>query len=507
MKRREFLRNSLLGMTSAPLVKPLASEPDTTADPFTLGIASGDMTGNSVVLWTRLAPEPLQADGGMAFYDVPVRWELATDENFSSVIRRGEVIASPELAHSVHVELENLEPDTEYWYRFFTAHYNSQTGRTKTLPDSRGKPESIRFATASCQNYSHGYFVAYRHMVEDKPDFVIHLGDYIYDTSFGTNFRHHETESAPQNLSEFRRRHALYKTDKDLQYAHAQLPFFTTIDNHDAIEDNDPAKSAQRAAAYQAWYEHMPVRGYDKTGQNHFDLSRRIALGELAQISLLDARQFRDKKDLCRANMDPDYGFGNYRERCEEVLKETRSMLGEQQERWLVNNIAGNRADWNVIASPGPFQPFSYKHEGKDLRYIGAWDAYPENRKRIAKAIASAGKGHPLIVSGDVHSFWAIDGALTRENNERIPLVEFVTSSISANWPEPLAKPVTDNLPHNPQVQYYNPDKRGYMLHEVSRSEWHCIARGTENVRDEKSKSLKLAGFLVRHGEQGFTQT
>ena len=341
-------------------------------------------------------------------------------------------------------------------------------------------------------------------MVKDKPDFVIHLGDYIYDTSFGENFRQHETDQAPVTLNDFRRRHALYKTDKHLQQAHAQLPFLTTIDNHDAIEDRDPGKFAQRAAAYQAWYEHMPVRGYAGIGENSFDLQRHIVLGDLLQISLLDARQFRDKKDLCRESMDPNYGFGNYRERCAHVLREDRSMLGAKQEQWLIDNLMQNTASWNVIASPGPFLPFRYNHDGKDLRYIGAWDAYPANRARIAEAIKQAGIGYPLILSGDVHSFWAVNGALTPEASERIPVVEFVTSSISANWPAPLAKPVTDNLPDNPQVKYYEADKRGYLLHEVNREEWKTTARAVDNVKDEKSSAQSLVSFLVTKGEPGF---
>ena len=344
-------------------------------------------------------------------------------------------------------------------------------------------------------------------MIRDKPDFIIHLGDYFYDTSFGVDdFRHHETEKAPVTVADFRRRHARYKTDKQLQHAHAEIPFFTTIDNHDAIEDMDPEKFAQRAAAYQAWYEHMPVRGYNAPGDNHFDLHRQISIGELIQISLLDGRQFRDKREVCENNDYPDYGFGNYRERCALVFDEDRSMLGESQEQWLTRNLVENTATWNVIASPGPFLPFRYHFDGKELSYIGAWDIYPANRKRIAAALQAADTGHPLILSGDVHSFWAVDGRLTKEPGERIPVVEFVASSISANWPEQLARPVTDNLPHNPQVRFYDPDKRGYLLHDVTATEWRTTARAMEDVRNEQSSALDLASFLVVNGDPGFTR-
>jgi alkaline phosphatase D len=507
MNRRGFVLRTLLGLGGAPLVAPLASGLRFSGNPFTLGIASGDVTDNSVVLWTRLAPEPQQVDGGMPAVTVPVQWELAEDSNMSRLVQTGEFLAGPNLAHSVHVDVQGLEANQHYWYRFRVGAHSSPPGRTRTLLDRNANSEQVRFITASCQNYSHGYFVAYEHMLQDNPDFVIHLGDYIYDTSFGATFRKHETEKRPETLNDFRRRHALYKTDEHLQRVHAQIPFFTTIDNHDAIEDRDPDKFAQRIAAYQAWYEHMPVRGYSGPGANHFDLLRKIQLGDLAQISLLDVRQFRDKRDLCRDSRDPDYGFGNYRERCREVMKEERTMLGDKQEKWLINNLRANTSAWNVIASPGPFLPFAYHHNEKILRYIGAWDAYPANRKRIADSIKQSSSGHPLILSGDVHSFWALDGSLSKTSSEQIPVVEFVTSSISANWPAPLAKPVSDNLKHNPQVKYYEPHKRGYLLHEVDKAEWKTFARAVKDVKDEQSSASTLVGFLVSRGKPGFTQT
>lgn len=505
MDRRDFLASTLLGLSS-PLTAPLASAVEFSSNPFTLGIASGDVTDSATVLWTRLSPDPLEADGGMSSSSVPVRWELSLDATMSRVVRQGEVLATPALAHSVHVEIEGLEPNREYWYRFLASTYRSRIGRTKTLPHKDSRPDSVRFITASCQNYTHGFFIAYEHMIRDKPDFIIHLGDYFYDTSFGETFRKHETEQAPVSLADFRRRHALYKTDGHLQHAHAQIPFFTTIDNHDAIEDADPEKFAQRAAAYQAWYEHMPVRGYNAIGENSFDLHRQIPIGNLIQISLLDGRQFRDSKEICNNNDYPNYGFGNYRERCGAVFDKDRSMLGQEQERWLTENLVQNKSTWNVIASPGPFLPFRYHFEGKELSYIGAWDVYPANRARIADALEADEVGHPIILSGDVHSFWAIDGRHTKDPGERIPVVEFVTSSITANWPEPLARRVTENLAHNPQVRFYEPDKRGYLLHDVNESEWKTTFRAMQDVRDEESPATNLATFLVSKGKSGFTR-
>lgn len=504
MNRRGFLIRAVLGLGAAPLAARLAYASELSTNPFTLGIASGDVTDDSVVLWTRLAPEPLAGDGGMPLANVPVRWELATDPGMTRVIRRGEVFATPELAHSVHVDIDGLEPGTAYWYHFVAAPYRTVTGRTKTLPLGDSDPVSARFVVAACQNYTHGHFAAFDRMVEDDPDFVIHLGDYIYDTSYGETFRLHETEKRPVSVTDFRRRHALYKTDVQLQHAHAQIPFFPVIDNHDATEDADPATLAQRAAAYQAWYEHMPVRGYGGIGENHFDMHRRIVLGNLTQISLLDGRQFRDDREVCNNNDYPDYGFGNYRERCERVFDERRTLLGDDQERWLTDNLASCASTWNVMASPGPFLPFRYAHDGKDLRYIGAWDIYPANRERVAAALLGNRDSHPVILSGDVHSFWALDGRETPDEDERFPVTEFVTSSISANWPEPLAKRVTENLEHNPQVSFYEPDRRGYLLNDVSPSEWKVTMRALRDVEDPASPAFDLATFSVDAGKPGF---
>ena len=505
MNRRGFLIRALLGLGAASSAAPLTLAAKFSRNPFSLGVASGDVSDTSAVLWTRLAPEPSRADGGMSAVSVPVQWVVATDEDFSDVIRRGTAIAAAELAHSVHIELEGLKPGGRYWYRFAAASHTSRVGRFKTLPASDAPLDAIRFVTTSCQNYTHGTFVAYEHIVRDRPEFIIHLGDYFYETSYGETFRRHEVEPMPATLDGFRRRHAHYKTDPHLQEAHAELPFYTMIDNHDAIEDNDPSKYAQRAAAYQAWYEHMPVRGYPGIGANAFDLKRRIQLGTLAQLCVLDGRQFRDQRSICE-NAYPDYGFGNYRERCDAVFDEDRSMLGEQQERWLYKHIGSNTAAWNVVASPGPVQPYSYRHDGKDLRYIGAWDVYPANRQRLVAALQSAKIGHPLITSADVHSFWAMDGTLTPDSGERIPIPEFVSSSISANWPEPLDQPVRENLAHNPQVRLYEGDRRGYLLHEVTATEWTTTMRAVDDVRNASSGITDLARFVVRNGEPGFRE-
>lgn len=480
MRRRHFLAGSV-AVTGALATGRATSGYRLSRDAFSLGVASGELTDESFVLWTRIAPEPLQPDGGVDNVMIPVTWEVATEPDMKNVIRRGTYPAVPGLAHSVHVDVRNLTPGRDYWYRFAVKGQFSPIGRTKTLP--RHASGGMRLVTTSCQNYTHGYFVAYDHMVADEPDFVIHLGDYIYDTSFGETFRQHDAEKAPQSLSEFRRRHALYKTDRSLQYAHANVPFYCVIDNHDAIEDNDPSLYRQRAAAYQAWYEHMPVRGFSLRAPNQMRMHRRIQIGQLAQICLLDTRQYRDTKELCRDNLDKAVGFGNYRERCDDIFEEQRSMLGSQQEAWLYRSLRDNRCAWNVIASSGPVLPYRIDVDNEPFGYIGAWDAYPANRRRLIEAVNQAKTGRAVILSGDLHSFWAMDGRKVDQSSERMPAIEFVCSSLSANWPEPLSKPVSDNLDNNPHVSFYEGAERGYLLHDVNEESWQTSFKAVGDAR------------------------
>ena len=505
MNRRNFILSSLLAATLPIQATPI-HRPKFPKSPFTLGVASGDPTPEGFVLWTRLALEPLEKGGGMPPEPVPVTWELALDSGMKDVIRKNSTSAIPGLAHSVHVDIAGLKSDREYWYRFRSGDYFSRTGKTKTLPAETNDSKKIRFVTTSCQNYAHGYFVAYDHIIADQPDFIMHLGDYIYDTSFGEDFRKHDRDESPESLEQFRQRHALYKTEIHLQNAHARIPFFSMIDNHDAVEDLTEANMAKRAAAYQAWYEHMPVRGYPFAGANQFDLHRNIKLGNLLQINFLDTRQFRSKRDVCNTGIGSSLGFGNYRERCQDLFEENRTILGKDQTDWLVNKLRSSQSIWNVLASPGPFLPFRIRNKNKELGYIGAWDAYPENRKEIIRAINQS-EGHPLILSGDMHSFWALDSSFDKSLDVGTPLTEFVSSSISANWPEPLSKPVTANLKSNNQVKFYNGEKRGYFLHEVHKDTWQATAKAIVSTKKRNSGSFALAKFIVSRGESGFRTT
>lgn len=505
MNRRDFLIASLLGCTlkSFPIVA--FERAKFFKSPFSLGIASGDPTDHSVVLWTRLVLEPSKSGGGMPAKIYRVNWQVASDPHMTNIVKVGRSQASPQFAHSVHVDLDNLAPNSQYWYQFSVGSYKSAIGKTKTLAKATST-DSARFITASCQNFTHGHFVAYQHMLDDEPDFIIFLGDYIYDKSFGKSVRQHDSEIAPKTLDEYRRRHALYKTDQHLNRAHANIPFFVVPDNHDALIDDDPEKYQQRIAAYQAWYEHMPTRGYAGLGKNQLNLHRHIQVGNLLNINLLDTRQYRDKESLPDDDIDSSYAFGNYRKLSADYYDNERSMLGKKQEQWLLNSITDNQSSWQVIASPGPLSPFEFYKEGQLFRYIGTWDGYPAAQKRLIETIKSNKKNNTIVLSGDVHSFWAWDGMQYLDKNNNIAMVEFTTSSVTADWPKALSQPIEDNLPVNPQVKLYEPLLRGYMLHEVTSEAWITTAKAMKSVLTDKTEAFIRAKFQVINGQIGFKE-
>jgi alkaline phosphatase D len=335
----------------APWIRPRFRD-----DPFTLGIASGDPLADGVVLWTRLAPDPL-AGGGMARANVDVRWEVATDESMRRVVKRGKAVASPDFAHSVHAEVNGLEPDRWYWYRFDVGGAASAIGRTRTLPMRGAVKDRLRFAFASCQHYEQGYYVAHRHLADEPVDFVTFLGDYIYESNTANPVRTHGS-GEPKSLEDYRTRYARYKTDGDLQAAHAACPWIVTFDDHE-VDNNyvgliaqdgvsEAEFSLRRAAAYRAYYEHMPLRRASLPKGPDMLLYRSFDFGRLASFHVLDTRQYRSDQ-ACGDGRKPV---------CEEWGRAERTVMGERQERWLARGLTTGRAQWNVLAQQIMMVPF-----------------------------------------------------------------------------------------------------------------------------------------------------
>jgi alkaline phosphatase D len=498
------------GLAVAAIISPVASrrawaQPRFSAYPFTLGVASGSPRADGVVLWTRLAPEPL-AGGGMPDANVELSWELARDEHFRDIAQKGAVLATPELAQSAHVEVSGLEPARWYWFRFMAGDAVSQVGRTRTAPAGDAIVKRLRFAFASCQQYEQGYFAAHRHLAAEGLDFIVFLGDYIYESSWGRNLIRKHATSEPYTLADYRTRYAQYKTDPDLQLSHAAAPWIVTWDDHevdndyanDRSEDLDPDFLTRRAAAYRAFYEHMPLARRALPRGPDAQIYDRFAFGDLATFFVLDDRQYRAHQ----ACPKPGRGGSNVVADCAERLASDRTMLGAAQEVWLRNGLARTHTQWNVIAQqtlmaqldrkPGPGRSF----------WNDGWDGYPVARARLLNDVAQLRPSNPLVISGDMHCHWVADLKPDFDDpRSAVVATEFCGTSITSQGPS--QKQVLAWLAENPHLRYGDGQKRGYVTVEIQRDACTVSLRALDSEKRADSGISTLATFAVASGRPG----
>jgi alkaline phosphatase D len=483
-----------------------AARPSFSSDPFTLGIASGSPREESVVLWTRLAPKPLDA-GGLDPLPLSVSWQVAHDDAFRRVARRGEAIASPEAAHAVHIEVDGLEPGRQYFYRFICGDAQSPTGRTRTTPRAGQGDERLRFAFGSCQQYEQGFYVAHRHLAAENPDLVVFLGDYIYESSWGRDRVRQHASAEPATLQEYRDRYALYKGDADLQKAHAMAPWIVTWDDHevdndyanDRSEELDPNFLKRRAAAYRAFFEHMPLRKSVLLGGGGYRLYDRFAWGDLAQFHVLDDRQYR-AYEVCPK---PGRGGGNVvGEDCPERMDSSRTMLGAAQEAWLDAGFAGSRAQWNVLAQQTLMAPAGGRGKRGPVHWTDGWDGYPAARARLLQSIARSRLPNPVVIAGDVHAQYFADLHLDPEELAS-PLLAAELCGTSITSQGPSEKKVEAILAENPWIRYGNGSLRGYTLVEMTRSGLDAHLRAVETVKRNDAGVRTAKSVHVEAGRPG----
>jgi len=522
--RRTFLGRAGMGAGALALAAAGFSEHEAWArpffqrEPFSLGIASGDPLPDGVVLWTRLAPDPLEPDGGMPRRKAPVRWEVATDERFRQVVRKGNTHATPELAHSVHVEVDGLQPGREYFYRFKTGPEISPVGRTKTAPPSGAPTSALAFAFASCQNYEDGYYAPYAHMAQEDLDLVVHLGDYIYESNRVSPVGREHVGPEPRTLSQYRARHAQYKGDENLRAAHAAFPWMVTWDDHEvdsnwADEDQDPDAAsreeflARRAAAFQAYYEHLPLRTAQRPVGPDALLYRRAAFGDLVQFNVLDTRQFRSDQVSCtRANSAE--GF------CAAALDPGRTILGDEQERWLQDGLARSGAKWNVLANQVVFA------QRMDVNGVAGggdeWDGYVADRRALVDLFAgidSRAPSNPVVLTGDIHNNRVFDLKQDfSDPSSRTVGTEFVGTSISTSGDAPRERNggrwetvYGDDTGVNPHQKFLD-RHRGYVRCTLTPTEWRTDFRVIETTQTPTSPVSTLASFVVEDGRPGATR-
>jgi alkaline phosphatase D len=497
MHRRIFLA----AMATASL--PLRSRGSIRENPFRLGVASGDPAADGMVLWTRLAPDPLQG-GGMEAVNVPVEWEIAEDEKFARIVRRGQAIATPGLAHSVHVEASGLKPNRPYWYRFRTGGFSSPVGATRTAPAAGQMAPRLRFAFASCQHWEQGLFTAYEHMLRENADLVVHLGDYIYEGTARENLVRKHNSAEIISLGDYRNRHALYKTDPALQAMHAAVPWIVTWDDHevdnnyagDIPEDKQTRTDflERRASGYQAYYEHMPLRLDAKPVGSRMKLYRSVRYGNLAEFFVLDTRQYRTDqpcgdgtKPLCGGELDPNAG-----------------MLGPEQEKWLIEGLGRSRAQWNVLAQQVLLARVDQEAGPGERLSMDQWSGYEAARKRLLAFLGERKPSNPVVITGDIHAHWAAD-LKTNFLDERSTTVgsELTGTSISSGGDGADLPPGYEAIAReNPHVKYHS-RRRGYVMCEFDSKQCRADYRVLDYVTRPGSPLKTGASFVIESGRPG----
>ncbi|MGW1011957.1 alkaline phosphatase D family protein [Streptomyces termitum] len=486
-----------------------------TEDPFTLGVASGDPLPGSVLLWTRLAPRPFEPGGGLPAERVSVHWELARDERFTRTVRRGRATAHPEFGHSVHVEVEHLEPGREFFYRFRTGRWVSPVGRTRTAPAPWARPAALRIGAVSCQAYHDGYFTAYRHLADEDLDVVFHLGDYLYEYAVNATggARAYTDRVLPAvfnretiTLEDYRLRYGLYKNDPDLRAAHAAHPFVVTWDDHetennyagDTPENDVPPEEflLRRAAAYRAYWEHQPLRRPQLPEGPDMRLYRRLRFGRLAQFDVLDTRQYRS---------DQAYGDGW---QVPGPLSEdpARTMTGAAQERWLLDGWRASDARWNVLPQQVVLAERRDRETPDFKLSMDSWDGYPASRQRILAGAESAGVENLMVLTGDVHVGYGFDlKADFRDPGSRTLGTELVATSITSGKDGSDRPSNYDKLMRaNPHLRFFN-GRRGYLTVELGERAARADFRTVPYVTRPGAPVTTAASFVTEAGRPGLT--
>jgi alkaline phosphatase D len=517
-------RRLLHGLGAAALVTTAGSfftrsvwaNPVFASYPFSLGVASGDPAPDGFVIWTKIAPKPLEHGGGMPKRPVEVQWAVASDERMRQVVAKGTVVAHPELGHAVHVEVGGLEPAHDYFYHFIIGHERSRVARTRTLPPAGASVAQIRFALAGCQKYEDGFYTGWRRIAEEHLDFVFHYGDYIYER----RVTQQSERTLPvvrvmpgdpdetYTLDDYRQRYGIYKLDADLQAAHASAPFVMSFDDHevdndwagDTTEENtQPALFLlRRAAAFQAWYENMPVRRALLPRGPDILAYRRFAIGDLMSMSVLDTRQYRSPQ-ACGGGIKVD---------CKEALEPQRTMMGEAQERWLYDSFKSAKARWTVLAQQVIMMPNDRNPDPKLFApSMDKWDGAVAARDRLLAAVDEAKLGNLVTLAGDIHNNWAGELKKNFADEKSATLgVEFVGTSICTDGDGfDINDTFKARMAQQPHTKFVN-NQRGYVRHTVTPARWQADFQVLDKVTVPDGRMSTRKSLMIENGKNGLAE-
>jgi len=500
--------------TTTTTATSLPPTPVLATDPFVFGVASGDPLPDAVVIWTRLALDPMTGDGGIDADEVPVVWQVFPAGG-DDIVASGTFVTSVEHGHSVHVDVSGLEPASRYRYRFQVGPHVAE-GQTRTAPAAGAAVDSLRFAVASCSAWKSGHFTPYAHMTEEDLDAVVFVGDYIYELESG-NFRQHGLPN-PFSLDEYRQYYAIARLEPELADCHARHPWIVMWDDHE-VEDNyaawepggigalDPEASAnfrdRRIAAYQAWWEFMPVRtGPPVDGE--LTVYRDFDFGDLARLTLIDDRQYRSSiiQGEGNGNLPRPFGGGP---QLEETFDESRTMLGAEQEAWLADRLR-NDARWNLLAQQTIMAEVDRAPADPTRGFsMDAWDGYAAPRERLLAQIADEGIENFVVLGGDIHTSAVTDLHVSyRDDDSPMVGTEFVAPSITSL--ELLLPEFVEGSQENDHVHLYETEHRGYLLVEVTPDELLGHFRWVETTHAPTSPIETASSWRVAAGAVGVEQ-
>ncbi|WP_433365351.1 alkaline phosphatase D family protein [Actinoplanes sp. CA-142083] len=506
--RRTVLR--LAGLTAGASVVASAAnaQPALAATAlFQHGVASGDPLPGGILLWTRVTPTPESTPASGAGPVVTVDWQVATDSSFAAVVASGSVSTGPDRDHTVKVDVSGLAAATTYWYRFGLSGSWSPTGRTMTAPAADDAITRLRAGVVSCANWEAGYFAAYRHLAaRGDLNIVVHLGDYLYEygtgefDAGGTVVRKVAPANETITLADYRTRHALYKTDPDLQGLHASVPWVITWDDHEVANDmwsggaenhtpaSEGAFATRVAAARQAYAEWMPVR---LATDGH--IYRRFRYGNLFELSMLDLRTYRSQQASGTANDDP-----------------SRTITGAEQMSWLVDGLVNSTAAWKIVGNPvmisrldvgalpawllGPLGSLIGIPSNGLVLNGDQWDGYNADRERLVDTLRAHATKDVVFITGDIHTSWANE-LTTKDTGQSNPAAaEFVVPSVtsdnindylgtSAGGPLSLLAASLIRLT-NSHVKWVETDGHGFGVLDITtarcRMDWYHLADRTK---------------------------
>ena len=520
MTRFDLSRRGLLtafgGGLALTQTGPALAQAAFDVNPFRLGVTAGDPLPDGFVIWTRLAPDPLAYGSGMPNAPMAVKWEVAADRGFNTVVRSGEAIARPELGHSIHVEVEGLEPSRAYFYRFQVGTERSGVGRAKTAPVVGAALAQAKFGVVGCQAYESGYYTAHRKIAAEDLDFIFCYGDYIYE---GRGNPVSQSGQGPQenarvhlgpeiySLDDYRRRYAQYTMDVDLQASRASAAWFAVYDDHevdnnwvgDIDQDDTPPEVflLRRAAAMQAFYEFMPMRKSAFPRGSAMQLYRHAQYGDLIDLSFLDTRQFR-------SNQPCDDKFGA---NCAAIDASDAQVLGQAQEAWLFNNLDRSTATWKVLAQQVMMMDLDrVAGDGWGVN-SDSWAGYSTPRRRLLKHMQDRRVSNAVVLTGDEHQNFAGDLFLDGRTAEGAPIAsEFVGTSISsggdgqdqrADWAAFMAA--------NSQLKFLN-SQRGYMICDVTKERWQSEFKVLDQIHDRSGVLTTRAKYAIEAGKPGIVE-